>query len=125
MESDEADQQAGNYEDVQREEAGESRPRDNRSTQQELDGEWTNDGNTAANRCADSESPIGVLIEAQHLSAEGHAEGHQQQKHANDPGKLAGELIGAKEEDLHHVDEDDRHHEVQSPSVQSANEPAE
>src|SRR5207302_9585115 len=67
---------------------------------------------------------IRILIEAQHLPGKGHPECHQQEEHANDPCEFAGKLVCAKEKDLHHVDKDDRHHEVRPPSVHSADEPA-
>src|SRR6266704_2175896 len=68
--------------------------------------------------------PIGVLIKAQHLPAERHAESHQQKKNADDPGELSGKLVGPKKEDLHHMNENNRHHEVRAPPVQRADEPA-
>src|SRR5262249_32809956 len=42
-----------------------------------------------------------------------------------DPGELARELVGPEKEDLHHVDEDDRDHEVRAPAVHGADEPSE
>ena len=72
---------------------------------------FTSQGPTTGTRLAIDapmpKSPIGVLIEAQHLAREGHAERHQQQKDAEDPRQLARKLVGPEEEDLHHVDEDD------------------
>ena len=74
---------------------------------------------------ADAEAPVGVLIEAQDLAGEGHAEGEEEKEDADDPGELAREFVGAEEEDLHHVDEDDGDHEVRAPAVQGAKKPAE
>ncbi len=82
-------------------------------------------GNAAGDRCADAQSPVCVLIEAQHLSAERHAKRHEQQKNADDPGEFARKLVSAEKKDLHHVDEDNGDHEVGAPSVQRADEPAE
>ena len=73
---------------------------------------------------ADAESPVGVLIEAQHLSGEGHAQGQEQKKHSNDPGQFAGKLVRPEHEDLHHVDEHDGDHEIRAPSMQRAQKPA-
>ena len=67
--------------------------------------------------CADAQAPVGVLIEAQNLAGEGHAQRHQQQKNADDPGELAGKFVGAEEKYLRHVDEHDGDHEVRSPAV--------
>ena len=85
----------------------------------------TNDGHATRDGSADAETPVGVLIEAQDLAGEGHAESHQQKKDADDPGEFAGKFVGAKKEDLHHVDEHDGDHEVGAPAVEGANEPAE
>src|SRR6185503_9948492 len=76
-------------------------------------------------RCPDPESPIRVLIEAQYLPGESHTESHQQKEHADDPGEFPRKLVRSEEEDLHHVDQNDGHHEIRAPSVQSADEPAE
>ena len=70
-------------------------------------------------------SPISVLIEAQHLPGEGHAQSHQQKKNADDPGEFARKFVGPEQKDLHHVNENDRDHEVGAPSVHRADEPAE
>ena len=83
------------------------------------------DGNAAHDGGADAEAPVGVLIEAQHLAGEGHAEREQQQEDADDPGELAGKLVGAEEKDLRHVDEHDGDHEVGAPAVNGAQKPAE
>ncbi len=48
---------------------------------------------------------------------------HEKEKYSHDPGELAGKLISAEKEDLHHVNEDNGHHEVRAPSVQCADEP--
>ena len=74
--------------------------------------------------CADAQAPVGVLIEAQNLAGEGHAQRHQQQKNADDPGELARKFVGAEQKHLRHVDEDNGDHEVRSPAVQRAQEPA-
>ena len=55
----------------------------------------------AGDGSADAQPPIGILIEAQDLSGEGHAESHQQQKDADDPGQLAGKFVGAEEKTWH------------------------
>ena len=39
-------------------------------------------GNAAHNRCSDSQSPIGVLVEPHHLSGKAHGQCHQQQEDA-------------------------------------------
>jgi hypothetical protein len=40
------------------------------------------EGHAARDGCADAQAPVGVLIEAQHLAGEGHAQRQQQQKNA-------------------------------------------
>ncbi len=64
------------------------------------------------------------MVKSQHLAGEGHAECHDQKKDADDPGKFSGKLVGPKEEDLHHMDEDDRNHEIRAPAVEGPNKPA-
>jgi hypothetical protein len=57
------------------------------------------------------------------LPAERHAQRHQEQEDPDYPGELSRELVGPEQEDLHHVNEDDRNHEVGAPPVQRADEP--
>ena len=82
-------------------------------------------GNAARDRRADAEAPVRVLIEAQHLAGESHAERHQQKKNADDPGEFARKFVRAKEKNLDHVNQHDGDHEVRAPAVQRANEPTE
>ena len=110
---------------MQREESRKCCAGDDRSAQHQLHRRGTDDGNAACDGGSDAKSPIGVLIEAQHLAAEGHAQRHQQEKDADDPGELPRKFVSAEQEDLHHVNQDDGDHEVRAPSVQRADEPAE
>ena len=82
-------------------------------------------GNAAHNRCSDAQSPIGVLVESHHLSRKAHAERHQQKEDAEHPRQLARIFVGAEEEDLSHVDQDNGDHEVRAPAMQGSNEPPE
>ena len=125
MEADEHEQDAGNDEDVQGEEAGERWASDDRAAEHEIDQRAADEGHAAEDGGADAEAPVGVLIEAQNLAGECHAEGEQKQKDADDPGKFARKLVGAEEKDLHQVDEHDGDHEVGAPTVQGAEKPAE
>ena len=75
------------------------------------------EGHAAHDGGADAEAPVGVLIEAQDLAGEGHAEREQKKKDADDPGEFARKFVCAEEEDLHHVDEHDGDHEVRTPAV--------
>src|SRR5258708_18822679 len=74
---------------------------------------------------SNAEPPIGVLIETQYLPAERHPERHEQKENPDDPGELTRKLISPEEEDLDHVNENDRDHEIRAPSVQRTDEPAE
>ena len=80
--------------------------------------------NAADNGYADPQSPVGILIEAQDLSGERHAQRHQQQEDAKNPGQLAGKFVGAEQKHLAHVDEHHRDHEVGAPTVDGAQEPS-
>ena len=104
---------------VQREKAGKRCTRDDRATQHQIHSPGPNHWDATHNRRSDSESPVGVLIESQHLAGEGHAERHQQQEYADHPGQLSRKLVRSEKEDLHHVDQDDRDHEIRAPAVQS------
>ena len=96
----------------QRKESGECGTGDNWAAQHHLHDAPTQNGYSACDGSANSQSPICILIEAQHLSGEGHAKRHEQKKHTYDPGQLARKLVSAEEEDLHHVDQNNRHHKV-------------
>ena len=124
MQADEREQQAGNQKHVEREEAREGCARDDGPAQQHVDGIPADERNATGDGSADAESPVGVLIEAQDLSGEGHAERHEQQEDADDPGEFARKFVGAEEEDLAQVDEHDGHHEVRAPAVHGAQEPS-
>src|SRR5262249_23423849 len=41
-----------------------------------------------------------------------------------DPREFAGKFVGSKEKDLNHVDKNDGHHEIRTPPVHGADEPA-
>ncbi len=110
---------------MQREESGEGRAGDDGSAQHQFHNRRTENRNAAGDRSSNSQSPISVLIEAQHLSGERHAESHQQQKDSEDPGQFARKFVGAEQKYLRHMNEDDGHHEVGAPSVHRADEPAE
>jgi len=63
-----------------------------------------------------------ILIQAKCLAGERHAEGDDEQQHADHPGELAREFIGAEEKHLNHVNEHECDHEVRAPAVEPANE---
>ena len=73
----------------------------------------------------DAEAPVGVLVPAQHLAGEGHAERAHEEEDPGDPGHLARILVRAEEEDLDHVQRHHRHHGVGAPEVHGAQQPAE
>jgi hypothetical protein len=115
----------GHDEDVEREEAGQGLPGDDGAAQHHLHDLRPDDGSAAGDGRADPEAPIRVLVEAQDLAREGHAERTEKKEDPDDPGQLARELVGAEQHDLDHVEEDDRHHEVRAPAVHRAQVPAE
>ena len=125
MDHHEGDQQPGDDEHVQREEARQRRARDDRTAEQEVHEPGSHDRHAARDRHTDPESPVRVLVEAKHLPRERHSERHQKQQDADDPRQLSRILVRPEQEDLHHVDEHDGDHEVRSPSVHRADEPAE
>src|SRR5271170_7436543 len=125
VDADESDQKSGDDKHVQREEARESRTGDDRTAQHEIYSPRPNDGNATCDRRPNPQSPISVLVEAQHLAGKRHAERYEQKKHSDDPRKFPRKLVRSKKKDLHHVDQDDCNHEIRAPPMQSPNEPAE
>jgi hypothetical protein len=71
----------------------------------------------------DSQAPVCVLVESKNLAGKSHSERQQEQQNTDEPGQLSGVFVSSEKEDLHHVDQDDRDHEVRSPAVQGANKP--
>src|ERR1700756_4412306 len=82
------------------EESRQSRTRDYGTSKHQPDDGGTENGNAARDGCSNTESPIGILIKAQHLPAECHTQRHQQQKNADNPGKLARKLVGSKKKNI-------------------------
>src|SRR6266481_1769420 len=124
MKTDETDQHSGNDKYMQCEKSGQCCSRNNRSTEHQFHDHGPGNGDAACDRSPDSKAPVRVLIKPQHLPTERHAQRHQQEKDANDPGELSWKFVGSKEEDLHHVNEYDGYHEIRAPSVQCTDEPA-
>ena len=125
VDRDEGDQEPRHHEDVQREEARQRLPRDDRAAEQQVHHLASQQRRAPHDRRADAEAPVGVLIEAQHLAGERHPEGAEEQEDAGDPGQLARVLVGAEEEHLRHVDAHHGDHEVRAPAVHRAQVPAE
>ena len=82
VEAGEGEQRAWDDEDVQRKEARERGAVDDGTAQHQVDKLPADERYAAHDGCADAESPVGVLIEAQHLAGEGHAQRHQQHEDA-------------------------------------------
>ena len=125
MQSDEADQQRRNHEYVQREKSRQGFAGDYRSAENEIDDLEADDRSAARDRRADAEAPVCVLIEAQHLAGERHAERAQKQYASCDPGEFARKFVRAEQEHLDQVDEHQGDHEVGAPAVQRAQIPSE
>ncbi len=115
----------GNDENVKSEKAGERGAGNDGAAEKKVNGPRADDGNAAGDGSANADAPEGVLIEAQDLAGEGHAESHEKKKHADDPGEFAGKFVGAEQKNLNHVDQNDGDHEVGAPAVERANVPAE
>ena len=81
--------------------------------------------NSARDRRADANPPERILIETKNLPRERHAQRHQQKKNTDDPGEFSRILEGAEQKDLHHVNQNDRDHEVRAPAMERADVPAE
>ena len=123
MHADERDQQSRNHEHMQREKARKRCACNDRPAQQQIHEPRTQQRDPAHDGCANSQSPIRILIESQHLARKGHAERHQEKQDANHPGQFSRIFVRAEEEDLGHVDQDNRNHEIRAPAVQGPDEP--
>ncbi len=111
-------------EDVQREEARQRLARDDRAAEHHLDELAADERDAPRDRGSDPEAPVRVLVEAQDLAGERHAQRHDEKQHAHDPGELARILERAEEKHLRHVDEHEGDHEVGAPAVHRPQEPA-
>ncbi len=75
--------------------------------------------------------PVRELVPREEIAREGKEEGAEEEAHAEHPVLLpllplsAAVLVGAREEDAHHVEEDDDHHEMRGQAVHRANPEAE
>src|SRR4029077_2118587 len=67
--------------------------------------------------------PVSILIESHDLTRKRHSQRHEQEKDAHDPCQFSWKLVGSKQEDLHHMDEHNRDHEIRAPAVQRSYEP--
>src|ERR1700735_829463 len=125
MDGDKCDEQTGDHKHMQREESRQSRPGDNRAAEHQINDRRSHHRDAAGNRRPNAKAPVGILIESQNLPGEGHAQSHKQKKDADDPGEFTWKFIRAKQKHLDHMNQNDRHHEVRTPAVHGADEPAE
>ena len=125
MHGHEDQQSSRDHENMKGEEARKSSTSDDGTTQHQIHQRAANERYAADDRGPNAQSPIGVLIEAEHLTGERHAQSHQQEKNADNPGEFARELVSSEGKDLRHVDEHNGDHEVGAPAVHRAQEPAE
>src|SRR5947209_19262658 len=100
MQADHADEDTGNENNVHREESRQRAPRDDRSAEQELDQRVSVARRARRDRGADREPAVGVLIPADDLTRERHAERAEKQEDADDPRDPAREYGRAPDEDL-------------------------
>src|SRR5215471_6637480 len=79
--------------------------------------------NSSHHRRADPQSPVSILIEAQDLSREGHAQSAKKQHDPRDPGHLARIFEGSEQKYLRYVQDHNTDHEIRTPVVHRAQEP--
>ena len=82
------------------------------------------DRHAPGHRPADRQAPVGVRVPAEDLAGEEHAQGAEEQEHAQDPGQLARVLVGPVQEDLGHVHQHQHDHARPGVVVQRPQEPA-
>src|SRR3984957_690323 len=92
-----------NNEDVQGKEARQRSARNDRTAQQQMDQATTYERYAAGDGGANPKAPVGVLIKAQDLTGKRHAQGHEQEEHAEYPSEFTRKLVGSKQEDLCHM----------------------
>ena len=68
--------------------------------------------------------PVRLFIPRQQIAGECESERRAEQEHAGHPGQLAGPLIGAPDEHLDQVEQQQNHHGAGAPVVDAADEPA-
>ena len=124
MQGDQANQQPWDHKDMQREKARQGSAGDDRPPQEQFDHLRSDQRRPARDGGANPQPPIGILIPAQDLAGEGHAQGSEQEEHADDPGELARILVGPKEEDLDQVQGHQQHHAIRTPEVHGTEIPA-
>ena len=105
---------------MQREEPRQRPAGDDRPAQEHVDQRRSDDRRAGGDRRADPEPPVGVLVPPEDLPGEGHAERAQEQENAGDPGQLTRVLVGAKEEDLQHVQRHHEDHPIGAPEMDGA-----
>src|SRR5262249_37770167 len=125
VEPDHADEDARHEKYVHREESRQRASRDDRPAEQKMDERVADARRSRRNRRTDPEPPVGVLIPAEDLAGEGHAERAEEQEDADDPRELARVFVGAPQEHLDHVQRHDGDHRIRAPEMQRAQEPAE
>src|SRR5262249_42035166 len=124
VERNEPDQQSRNNKHMDREEPRQRRCTDDRAAQQEAHQGRPDERNSTRDGGSNAEPPVGVLIKPQYLPGKRHPQRHQKEEDSDDPGQLSRVLVGAEEENLDHVNQNDRQHEVRAPTVERADEPA-
>src|SRR5215471_5818256 len=123
VKADERDYRAGNYKDVQREKARQGLAGYDRAGQHKMDKVRPDNRNTSHHRRADTQSPVSILIEAQDLSCEGHAQSAKEQHDPGDPGHLARIFEGSEQKYLRYVQDHNTDQEIRAPVVHRAQEP--
>ena len=124
MEAQQRNDQPRYDENVQREKSGQRFARDGGSSQHQVHHLRADEWNAAHNGCADAESPISILIEAQNLSRKRHAKGAQKKNTTTDPSQLARIFVSSEQKRLHQMQTHDGDHEDGAPVVNRAQEPA-
>ena len=120
-----ADEKPWNDENMKSEKAGKRGARDDRAAEKKMNGPRADNGNAAGDRSANAQAPKRVLIESQNLAGERHAQSHEKQKDADNPGKFTGKFICAEKKNLDHVNQNDGNHEVGAPTMERADVPTE
>jgi hypothetical protein len=102
---------------VQREEAGQRQVADLRAALEKVAQAVAKGRNCTDDPEADPGRPVGFLVPGEQVTGERQSQSTDQKQHADHPGELARPLVGAPDEDLHEVRQQQDDHGAGAPVV--------
>ena len=121
----ERDQQHRQEEDVEPEEARERQVPDAVAALHHALDPATDERDGPHDAGHDAGRPVALLIPGQEVAGQAERERHEQQEHAGPPAELSRRAVGAVQQHLEHVHDEQDDHRARAEVVQAAHEPAE